>query len=150
VGKSPCEGSSRMVVFRLRLCNFDQDPIAKARCRVHQGDELFTATADEDGFVIVVARKSPETLQVEWTKPDREDEKEYPYRLEVYIGPGKGETGGMERLHNVGYSAEQTLEDRVRAYQMEFGRAVTGVLADIEDELTKWHDGGPKPEGQIA
>lgn len=41
---------------------------------------------------------------------------------------------------------EQTLEDKVRSFQTHFGRAVTGKLEDIKDELVAWHDGGRKPD----
>ena len=32
-------------------------------------------------------------------------------------------------------------------FQQDFNRNQTGVLADIQEDLTSWHDGGDQPPG---
>jgi outer membrane protein OmpA-like peptidoglycan-associated protein len=145
--QSPCEGSGKLATFRLRVCDFDKNPIPNAPCRILQGDSKLPGKADENGFLLVVARARPSQVRVEWTSPDREQDDFYPFEMDVFIAPGGGDDGGFQRLHNMGFVLEETLKDKVRAYQTFFGRPVTGKLADIERELTDWHDGGNKPSG---
>ena len=88
---------------------------------------------------------------VEWSDPRNEnggnpDPAAFPFSLDVYILPGDDDTGLTQRLHNVGYSEETTLEAKVRLFQRDFGRPETGKLSDEERaELIAWHDGGDKP-----
>ena len=153
--RSPCEGSGKLSVFRLRLLDDKRDPIPKAAFQIIQGPARVRGAADDDGFVTVVARQQPSTLRVEWKPPPpaggnnnnqaRDDEPEFPFVLEIFIAPGDGEDGAFQRLHNVGYSFEKTIRERVLAFQSDFGRNATGDFKDIEKELTDWHDGGKKP-----
>jgi hypothetical protein len=71
-------------------------------------------------------------------------EERYPFFRHVYLLLGTGDTADWRRLNNLGY-ADEALEDKVRAYQEDFCRPITGVLADIAEEMRAWHDGGPTP-----
>jgi hypothetical protein len=106
-----------------------------------------TAETDpDDGSVLIIARRTPEKLQVAWTTPELKDEDPYPYSLEMYVSPPPGDEGLLQRLHNVGYSHEKTLEDKSAAFQRDLGHDTTGKLNDEERKLlVDWHDGGQKP-----
>jgi len=145
--KSPCEGTTKLVAFKLRLCNLQKDPIKKAPCRIIQGKFVTPGETDpDDASILVIARETPEKVHVEWTTPELKDEEPYPYSLEMYVAPGQGDDGILQRLHNVGYAHEATLEDKSRAFQHDLQRQPTGKLTDDEKKiLIEWHDGGQKP-----
>jgi hypothetical protein len=44
------------------------------------------------------------------------------------------------KLHNLGYSLGATLEENVRAFQIDCGLASTGKLEDAQDEINRRHD----------
>jgi hypothetical protein len=147
---SPCEGAGKLAVFRLRLCDPLKDPIGKAPCRIIQGASHIPGQADDKGFITVIAKHTPSKVRIEWTTPDRAAEEVFPFSLEVFVAPPiEGEEGAFQRLHNVGYSQQATLEEKVRAFQRDFGRQPTGDFRDIEKELKDWHDGGNKPPVKV-
>lgn len=134
--------SAKVRDLSLRLLNGAQDPLPGAVAEVSQDELKRPFTADAQGFIQVRVRLEPSLVRAEWKDPA---DPERTFFLEFFPAPGSGGEGAFERLHNVGYSAIETLEDRVRAFQADFGRQVTGDFNDIETELTAWHDGGPKP-----
>jgi OmpA family/Putative peptidoglycan binding domain len=147
---SPCEGTTKLVAFKLRLCNHEKDPIRRAPFRIIQGRTSTPGETDpDDACLLVIARDTPEMLRIEWTTPDRKDDPDYPFSLEMYVAPGPGEDGVFQRLHNVGYSRELTLQDKSRAFQADLGHTQTGRLTEEETRmLFEWHDGGEKPFSQ--
>jgi len=133
------------------VCNENQDPIPHAPCTVTQGGNVIHAEADEDGIVTLQVQKSPNLLMVEWSDPasGHTGTDDHTFSLDVYIFPGDDDAGTTQRLHNVGYSEDTSLEEKVRSFQREFNRPVTGTLSDEErGELIRWHDGGEKPAVQ--
>lgn len=140
----PATSPSRLLL-KLRVLDADRDPLPNADVRVQQGNLRFESVSDSLGFVEVEARRAPVILVVEWKAADL-PEGEAPFRIEFFPAPGTGEQGGFERLHNLGYSVEPTLRERVLAFQREFERKETGDFADVEAEIVAWHDGGSKPK----
>lgn len=134
--------SAKVRDLSLRLLDGQQNPIAGGIADISQDELKRKFTADAQGFVQVRVRLEPSVVRAEWSDPADPDRV---FVLEFFPAPGTGESGAFQRLHNVGYSAIETLEDRVRAFQVDFGRTVTGDFSDIEAELTAWHDGGKKP-----
>lgn len=134
--------SAKVRDLSLRLLNGSQDPIPGATADVSQDELKRQFTADSQGLIQVRVRLESTIVRAEWKDPA---DPERTFVLEFFPAPGSGEEGGFERLHNVGYASLETLEERVRAFQVDFGRPVTGNLQDIETELTAWHDGGQKP-----
>jgi hypothetical protein len=145
--RSPCEGTAKLVAFKLRLCDLRKDPIKSAPCRITQGQSVTTAETDpDDGSVLIIARRTPERLHVAWTTPELKDEDPYPFSLEMYVSPPPGDEGVFQRLHNVGYSHQRTLEEKSSAFQRDLGHERSGRLTDDEKKtLVDWHDGGQKP-----
>jgi hypothetical protein len=143
--RSPCEGTAKLVSFRLRLCDLDRNPLKGAPCRITQGKSAVSAHTDPDeGCVLVIARQTPEKVRVEWGTAEEPDV--LPHSLEMYVSPGAGDEGAFQRLHNVGYSHETTLEEKVKAFQKDLEHPETGTLTKEEsDTLFRWHDGGEKP-----
>jgi len=147
---SPCEGTGKLAVFRLRLCGPEQEPIKQAPLRIVQGSSSVPGTADDEGFITVVAKKTPDKVRIEWTTPDRSNEQIFPFAHEVFVAPpddatDEGAEGALQRLHNVGYVHQVGLREKVLAFQLDFGRNPTGDFKDIKAELKQWHDGGAKP-----
>jgi hypothetical protein len=142
--KSPCEGSSPLILLHLRLCDYEKDPVGNAPFRVLHGDSVREGEAGPDGFITLLALKRPEAVKVEWTKPDLADDPNYPFRRSLFVDVGDDDPSDDKRLHNLGYvNADRT--ENVKAYQVDFGHPVTGKLADIRVELREFHDGGPRP-----
>lgn len=142
---APCPNTP--VTLQVRLCNQNQDPIPHAPCTLTQGATKIAAEADDDGIVTVQVSRQPNLLIVEWSDPEEgTGEGESAYSLDIYIFPGDDDEGLKQRLHNVGYSEEDTLEAKVRSFQRDFGRPETGSLsAEEQAEVIRWHDGGDKP-----
>jgi outer membrane protein OmpA-like peptidoglycan-associated protein len=139
----PSTSPSRLVL-KLRVLDQERNPLPNADVRVQQGNLRFEAVSDSLGFVEIEARRAPVLLVVEWKAADLAPDKA-PFRIEFFPAPGSGERGGFERLHNLGYSQEPTLRERVLSFQREFERPETGAFADVEAEIVAWHDGGEKP-----
>jgi hypothetical protein len=121
-----------------------------ARCRVHEGGRVVNEdkpNADGDGRLRVTLPRAPESLLIEWAPADTPDDPCYPYRA-LYFSDLRAtfEETGRRRLANLGFWTERTLEDNVRAFQRRYGYPrETGNLADIDDELTLFHDQGCPP-----
>jgi hypothetical protein len=142
---SPCEAGPQAAIVEVRLCDGAKAPIPGAPCRILHGETLHHGQADADGWLTVKTTSAPPICRIEWTLPGDELEGKYPFTREVYVEIGDGDEAGRRRLHNLGYADGASLEDKVRAYQRDRGLPETGVLADIEAELTAWHDGGVPP-----
>lgn len=139
---SPCESPQPTQDVQLRLCDALQEPIPHAPCIVRSGGLPRTPVADEDGFVTVTV--TGPRCDVEWTLPGHEGES-FRFRRSVFMTVTGAEGDSERRLHNVGFSDEETLEENILMYQRVFGRDETGRLEDIEAELIDWHDGGATP-----
>jgi len=98
-------------------------------------------TASSSGWVRVPGADLPDLLHVTWRPKDSSEEV---FTRDIIPFPDDDDAGDDARLQNLGFSGEST-EDRVRDFQNYFGSKLTGVLADIVDDLRKWHDGGAQP-----
>jgi hypothetical protein len=124
----------------VRLCGATQQPLPGGRC-LHDTDIL---TADSDGYV-EIPRKRRQQILLRWNPADVPAGSNWMYECELFSTPSQNENGSKQRLHNLGYSISNPLEDNVRAYQVDFDHEPTGNLDDIRIELHAWHDGGPSP-----
>src|SRR5690606_4991387 len=104
------------------------------------GDEEQVAVSDADGVVKLKRSNFHDTCDLRWTLPGGAET----VREGVVVELDSGDEAVAQRLSNLGHDHE-VLEDRVRAHQLEFGREQTGLLADVADEIIKWHDTGLKP-----
>lgn len=144
--RSPCEGTGAMVLLRVRVCDHERHPIPDAPVRVVHGTRTWEVTADSHGFVLINAQKRPEALRIEWTRPEWAEESGYPFLRIVYTDLRDSDEGDRRRLFNLGYH-KGTMEADVADYQVDFGHAPTGQLADIRAEMRAFHDGGARPGG---
>jgi outer membrane protein OmpA-like peptidoglycan-associated protein len=99
--------------------------------------------ADAKGWTSVELHPGA-TVTIEWDKPDFPNRFAFRQTLTVLDAPAEDDDAAKTRLQHLGYAGD-TLEDLVADYQYKFGREVTGKLEDIEEELARWHDGGPRP-----
>ncbi len=53
------------------------------------------------------------------------------------------------RLNNLGYEQSEP-EEKVKAFQRDFGRVETGLESDVAHEVERWHDWGEKPDREGA
>jgi len=132
--------SAKRSLFELRVLDFDLDGVPDTECRVTMGDEEQVATSDADGVVKLKRSNFHGTCDLRWKLPGGAET----VREGVVVELDSGDEAVAQRLSNLGHDHE-VLEDRVRAHQLEFGREQTGVLADVQDEIIKWHDTGLKP-----
>lgn len=134
-----------------------------ARCRVFVNDELVNEDnpfADGEGRIRIERRHKPVTARVEWAPHDTPRSPIYPYRKTYYVDlrTDSHVEAARRRLHNLGYSTYPEMRENIKDYQRNHGyRFISGLLEDIEDELTAYHDEGiePKPaadpdEGEAA
>ena len=94
--------------------------------RIVQGSSSVpvAGTADDEGFITVVAKKTPDKVRIEWTTPDRSNEQIFPFAHEVFVAPpddatDEGAEGALQRLHNVGYVHQVGLREKVLAFAAE-------------------------------
>lgn len=142
VSITPASASGAAIEVNIRVLDADRNPLSGATVNVAQGNFRTTVSSDASGIAQVTVKRQPTLVHVAWTDPSDAARQ---FSLDFFPAPGGGEEGAFERLHNVGYSELPTTEERVRAFQEDFGRDPTGNFKDIEADLTAWHDGGDKP-----
>ena len=147
------EFSGRGVELAVRVCDDNQEPMPGAVCTI-EGIEVL---ADDQGFVVLPPGIAGETTQVQWhaaPPPDAEappddgfeaDDAPDPFERRVFVRFPDGEEGARRKLHNLGYDHDQALKAAVTQYQQDFELEATGALADIQESLDTWHDGGNPP-----
>jgi hypothetical protein len=146
---SPCEGSGAITSFQLRLIDETRKPIAQAPCRLSDGNNNSRdGVADDDGLINVVSANPPESCTVEWTLANpQQPAGTFLFKREIFLQLGDDDDeAGRRRLSNLGYFDGSTLKENVEAFQADFGRSVTGVLADVKDDVIAWHDRGVVPQ----
>lgn len=121
-----------------------------ARCRVHYRGRVInedTPSADGAGRMKVLLPQAPATLLVEWAPEGTPDDPRYPYRARYFADLSADfEQSGRRRLANLGFVTERSLEGNVREFQRRYHHPrETGQLADIDAELTTYHDLGCPP-----
>lgn len=151
--RSPCETVMR--IFRIRLYDPFLRPIPYAPYQISGGGAITEGTADGQGWAFAKAKDVPDQALVQWGYPPLEegdtkptDPPFLPYRLNVSldVGDQQEEAAAEKRLDNLGFFAEKTFEDKVRAFQRAYGCDQTGNLDDIKEDLQKYHDSNnPEP-----
>ena len=128
------------------LCDDTGNRMPYARCRALLNGvvvNLGTPYADGEGWLTITLKSEPDTLVLQWAPASTPIAPEYPYckRYHVQLDPLIPQEAGRRRLSNLGFAAHAELHDNVAAFQQHFAYTeVTGVLADIEEDLSLYHD----------
>jgi hypothetical protein len=131
--------------FSVMLCEADGRRMRGARCRVVINGMLANEDdpyADGEGWITVVTDHAPASVLVEWAPPDTPKRAPYPYRHRYYVDlrEDDADEAARRRLHNLGFSVMPSLRHNVEDFQGQYGRPITGEVADIEDDLRVYHD----------
>jgi hypothetical protein len=131
-------------LITVRLTDERGESAAGTPCRVLSGAEMkdggTEGTTDGEGEVRIRPRVGAEQFQVQWSTPLGE------YTRTILVVGGSDVEALQRRLRNLGYFSASAPEDNVRAFQREFQREETGVIAHIAEALLAWHDRGEVPE----
>jgi outer membrane protein OmpA-like peptidoglycan-associated protein len=141
------------VEVAIRVCDDNLEPMPGAVCTI----EGFEIIADDQAFVVLPLGIAGETAVLQWHAPlppageqppddgfEADDEPDI-FERQVFVRFPDGEEGARRKLHNLGYDHDQPLKTTVAQYQQDFELETTGELADIQESLDTWHDGGNQP-----
>ena len=138
---SPCERPLSARPLTIRLFDPFTVRISESPYRITVGGEVVETKADADGFVNLQIPEIPEDCLVEWGHAEG-DATTYLFSRKIYL-----QMEGLEedeevkrRLHNLGYSYEEELPDKVKEFQIDYGFNPTGRPADVKPTLRKWYD----------
>lgn len=160
---SPCE--RKITLFRVRLLDKLGFPVPGAPYLSSEGAPAH-GFASPAGDVTLHDVKVPSTCTIRWSRtesfkgsvaPDADPKPgDFEFSLEVFIdvdaapsteaapaGSGPQDAAGTEatrRLHNLGFSMGETLEENIMFFQRELALEETGLLKDIDAELKKRHE----------
>lgn len=127
----------------VRLTDEHGQPASKAKFHIVSGGELEyggqQGTADDHGQIVIKPQVGVDHGEIRWSTSAGECARR------LFFVLGSGIQGLERRLQNLGYVAGPTVEDDVRAFQREFRRDESGMIAHIRDALTAWHDRGELP-----
>ena len=140
-GASPCEKPVTSRPLSIRLFDPFTVRISKAPYRITVAGEVFETEADPDGFVHLQVAGIPEDCLVEWGRDD-DQPNAYLFSRKIYLQMEELEEDEevARRLHNLGYSGDDPLTDKVKRFQTDYGFAPTGQTADVKSTLRQWHD----------
>lgn len=143
--RSPCEVTRATLM--LRLLNHDGEFIPNAVYNVTLASgEVRRGQTGKDGWLVEQNVETPEKVLVEWGYPserDLTDEEravswQYPgplgYRLEVTLDAAEApddETQARQRLENLGYNSDRTLQENLIAFQRDY--EVFPALGELDD-----------------
>jgi hypothetical protein len=142
---SPCE---RLLHFvKIRLFDHFGNPVFNARYQMDFPSASSSGVAT-DSYATLTDVEAPASGKVLWSRPHNKDDvttlpsdsKEFEYEMEVFIDDHEEdrEECVKRRLNNFGYNADDDLEQNVRDFQRDIGRAAPdGSIDDIFDELEK-------------
>ena len=105
---------------------------------VDESDENTVAESSDEG--------APEPTYPEEPKPVK-----YRYEREIHLAfDPEEEKATLQRLHNLGFTIWETLEENIRAFQLTYKRSLTGKMEDVKSDVWGWHDDcGPDPFPQL-
>jgi Putative peptidoglycan binding domain/OmpA family len=148
--KSPCERVLSMI--RIRLFDLNASPIPHAPYLIRIGDRTVSGRADANGDAIFGDLLIPVFCRVYWShqqeegpKPVEPEDFEYESLVNIIQDETEGDEGdetSIQRLHNLGYSRHEFLEENVREFQLDLDKPdeeLTGRLEDIKGELKECH-----------
>lgn len=136
----------------IRLTDTNKKPLPFAKCRIVEDRETVYCCNDRGVVQVPIKRWNQEFVDIEWEMADAhlvEGAEGYPWRNTFYVNiKSQDEEDCKKRLTHLGFYGD-TLAEQVMWYQSHFNRTQTGNLAEIRDELVKWHDGGDYPEQEM-
>jgi hypothetical protein len=142
-GKSPCETPLKAQPITIRLFDPFTVGIPDVPYQITVGGQVFEQKADPDGFVHLKVAEVPEDCLVQWGHNDEDnDTASYTYSMKIYLqlnDPDEDEEI-RRRLHNLGYTSDDELTDKVTAFQIDYGLKQTGDPADIKTLLRSWYN----------
>ena len=131
----------------IRLFNPLNNPIGGARYRLTLGDHNKEGKADADGWIILMLPYCPERCHLEWDYPERKEMPgSYAFEMDLNLDVTRcdEEEGYARRLHNLGYSKDNTFSENLADFQKHYrdqGLTVSGELdANTKDVLCHVHD----------
>ncbi|MCA9618071.1 MAG: hypothetical protein KC731_03560 [Myxococcales bacterium] len=150
VGICDCAGGEghEPLEFSVMLCTHEGERMSHARCRVWLNGVVRNdvRNANHDGWMTVAVPHDVNSVFVEWAPEDTPLGPPYPYRKRYFVSLGEDETSeeaDRRRLHNLGFTVYDTLEENVEDFQVEYDYdEITGHLPDIVADLRKFHDEG--------
>jgi hypothetical protein len=136
--------------FSVLLCDERSAHMPGARCRVLANGILLnegSPNADGGGRIALEASRLPAQVLVEWAPADTPSQPELPFRKLYYVdlAPGDRQEAARRRLHNLGYSARESLEENITDFQDAYHLGAGGRLDDVEATLVAFHDQGRVP-----
>jgi len=137
------------VLFRVKVHDEDDKPIANQKFRLEVGDACFAGTTDGDGIVEQRVDTS-ETAARLWVFFSADEERGEHLMWDVAIGhldPGSAPDGVQERLNNLGYVAgepgaqsDEGIGIALRTFQRDVGIEPTGAVdAATSSQLRDFH-----------
>ncbi|MFQ5568049.1 MAG: peptidoglycan-binding protein [Rhodothermales bacterium] len=141
-----CGCETVLSVFRIRLFDRLGYPLPEAPfvATIEQAEQQ--GTANEQGFAVLRDVKVPGTCIIRWNRPETDEEATeesvevspaFEFELEVFIEieESASEEVVRQRLHNLGYSFGDTLDENIRAFQRDYDLPETGNAADPQMQL---------------
>lgn len=119
---------TRVHTMALRCCDAGHDPIPRAH--LYLDDAVLEA--DEGGVVLVPFREGQPVREIRWGDGGPI------YQALLHCAFDADDAGVHRKLHNLGFES-------VEAFQLRFGRTVTGAPSDVAADVHRWHDHGPPP-----
>jgi len=146
LGPLPAKVEELRRPLSIRVVDSQHQLVSGSPCKVQASGETFDRTTDGHGIVRVEVQQTAKECQVEWEIPAPKSSGFLMVaRGDVHLCPSQDEEGSHQRLQNLGYAPGDALANGVYAYQWDNDAIITGQLADIRDQLHKWHDGGSGP-----
>jgi hypothetical protein len=129
--------------LRVRLTDPDRNLIPGGLCRIVGESKLYELDAESIADIPLPAWNLS-TLDLEWEPAEAQQNGEgdrFYWQATVDLSVRcMSEDACVQRLENLGFCGNG-LSERVSAYETFLGRACSGSLAGIEQELVAWHDG---------
>ncbi len=130
--------------LRIRLFDKYCHPMLDVAYEARVGEVVHTDTAVAS-YAVIRGVAPPVTVHVRWD-PDESAAQSgsirYRYAMDIYVDLNADDEREVaaRKLHNLGYSADATLEENLRAFQRDCRLAESGDLKDAAPELNRRHD----------
>jgi hypothetical protein len=111
-------GEHEPLEFSVMLCTHEGERPSHGRCRIWLNGVVINKqrNANHDGWMTVVAPHDVNSVFVEWAPVHTPREHPCPYRKRYFVSLGdddESEEADRRRLHNLGFSVHDTLEENV-------------------------------------
>jgi len=135
--------SEESIAVKVLLLDDEHNPVPGAQWKAH-GAKPDSGTAGADGVASFQVPAGTEKITLCWGHND-------PAAHEIafwVLFPDDREGAARRRLDNLGFIGGPELADDLKAFQANWGREPTGLLDDVEEDLTRLHDEGLRPDAQ--